>query len=69
MKKFSSVTKTILLAGLVTAGGAWAHESGDIIVRGGLTTVAPNDDSGSVVVEGVGNVGMAAQVNNNTQFG
>ena len=36
MKKLSSVIKTILLAGLVTAGGAWAHESGDIIVRGGL---------------------------------
>lgn len=69
MKKLTSVIKTILLAGLVTAGGAWAHESGDIIVRGGLTTVIPNDDSGSVVVEGVGNVGMAAQVNNNTQFG
>ncbi|MGO4892306.1 OmpW/AlkL family protein [Flavobacterium sp. W21_SRS_FM6] len=69
MIKVTSVLKTVLMAGLLSAGSSWAYEHGDIIVRGGLTTVVPNDDSSAVTVDGVGNVGMAAEVNNNTQLG
>lgn len=69
MKKTSCLIKTTLLAGLLNVGGVWAHNAGDFIVRGGLTLVTPNDDSGNVDVVGVGNVGMAVEVSNNTQLG
>ena len=69
MKKLSIAIKSVLFASVLAASQSWAFEAGDIILRGGLTTVAPNDDSGSVAVAGVGDVGMGAEVNSNTQLG
>ncbi|QHJ12336.1 Outer membrane protein W [Paraglaciecola mesophila] len=46
-----------------------AHEAGDMIVRAGLTTVAPDEASSNVTVQSVGNVGMGTSVNSNTQLG
>lgn len=69
MKKLNFAIKSVLLAGVLAASQSWAHDAGDIILRGGLTTVAPNDDSGTVTVAGVGDVGMGAEVNSNTQLG
>ena len=48
---------------------ASAYESGDIILRAGLTTVAPDESSSNVTVQGAGNIGMGASVTNNTQLG
>lgn len=45
-----------------------AHEAGDWILRGGLTNVAPNDDSGNVFVAGT-DLGVGVSVGNNTQLG
>jgi outer membrane protein len=69
MKNLSVVIKSVLLASALVASHSWAYEAGDIILRGGLTTVAPNDNSSTVGVVGVGDVGMGAEVNNSTQLG
>lgn len=45
-----------------------AHEAGDWIFRGGLTNVAPNDDSSNVFVAGA-DLGVGVSVGNNTQLG
>ncbi len=68
MKK--SILATLVLSALAQAPAAIAHNAGDIIVRAGLTTVSPNDDSGNVNVDALGgNVGMGAEVDSNTQVG
>lgn len=68
MKK--STLATMVLAALISAPSAFAYESGDILVRAGLTTVAPNDDSSNVNVDALGgNVGMGVEVDSNTQIG
>lgn len=45
-----------------------AHQQGDWIVRGGLTTVAP-DESSSNILAGGADLGVALTVDNNTQLG
>ncbi|BFT32122.1 outer membrane protein OmpW [Alteromonas sp. D210916BOD_24] len=45
-----------------------AHQQGDWIVRGGLTTVAP-DESTSNIIAGGSDLGVALTVDNNTQLG
>ncbi|MDC8829132.1 OmpW/AlkL family protein [Alteromonas gilva] len=68
MKK--SILATIVLGALAGVPAAMAHDAGDIIVRAGLTTVSPNDDSGNVYVDALGgNVGMGAEVGSDTQIG
>ena len=68
MKK--STLATMVLAALISAPSAFAYEAGDILVRAGLTTVAPNDDSSNVNVDALGgNVGMGVEVDSNTQIG
>ncbi|NVK57002.1 MAG: outer membrane beta-barrel protein [Alteromonadaceae bacterium] len=68
MKK--SILAALVLGALVNAPTAFAHDAGDIIVRAGLTTVSPDDDSGNVNVDALGgNVGMGVEVNSNTQIG
>ena len=68
MKK--SALATLVLAALVSAPSAFAYEAGDIIVRAGLTSVSPNDDSSNVNVDALGgNVGMGVEVDSNTQLG
>lgn len=47
---------------------ASAHEAGDWIVRGGLTTVAPDESSSNIVVGGT-DLGVGLTVDNNTQLG
>ncbi|MEG3767993.1 OmpW family outer membrane protein [Alteromonas sp. 14N.309.X.WAT.G.H12] len=65
--------KKTTLAALILAAmtsPAMAYEAGDIIVRAGLTTVAPNDDSSNVNVDALGgNVGMGVEVDSDTQLG
>ncbi|MBU2978472.1 OmpW family outer membrane protein [Alteromonas sp. C1M14] len=66
MKK--TTLATLILAAI--ASPAMAYDAGDIIVRAGLTTVTPNDDSSNVNVDALGgNVGMGAEVDSNTQLG
>ncbi|RUP83682.1 outer membrane protein OmpW [Alteromonas sp. KS69] len=47
---------------------ASAHEKGDWIVRGGLTTVAP-DESTSNIIAGGSDLGVALTIDNDTQLG
>ena len=61
------IKTALMTAGLVSSAG-FAH-AGDFIVRAGLTTVAPQAESSNVTVDGVGNVGMGVDVDNNTQLG
>ncbi len=68
MKK--STLAKMVLAALILAPSAFAYESGDILVRAGLTTVAPNDDSRNVNVDALGGtVGLGVEVDTNTQIG
>ncbi len=63
--------KTTLCAALVAAlfaGQSLAYETGDWIVRGGLTNVAPDESSSNVFVDG-SDLGVGVNVNNNTQLG
>ena len=44
----------VMAAGLGTGSiGAQAYEQGDIILRAGITTVVPNDDSDAIILPGV----------------
>lgn len=64
--------RTLICAALVaafSAPAAMANQAGDFVVRFGATTVAPNDDSGKVVVDALGTTGMEVSVDNNTQLG
>tara|TARA_R110000744_G_scaffold253826_1_gene369529 strand:- start:1961 stop:2644 length:684 start_codon:yes stop_codon:yes gene_type:complete len=66
------VSNTVFCSLVLTAGmlgSAHAYEPGDIIVRAGLTAVAPDESSSNVTVQDVGNVGMGASVNSDTQLG
>lgn len=69
-----SVYKTLTLAAAVAAATvsiqASAYEAGDIIVRAGVTTVAPNDDSSRVTLNGT-SLGPNSGVNvgDDTQLG
>ncbi len=67
--------KGLVAAGLIAAGfGAQAHQAGDIIVRVGAVTVAPNESSPSISIPKTpGNAEMLKLgefgVDNNTQLG
>jgi len=50
------------------SANAIAHEKGDMLVRIGLTTVAPDESSSNIFVGG-GDLGFALNVDNNTQVG
>lgn len=67
MKK-STLALAILCATSFTATTAFAHETGDMLVRVGLTTVAPDDSSSNVFVGG-GDLGFGINVDSNTQIG
>ena len=47
---------------------ASAHQQGDIIVRGGFTTVTP-DESTSTIIAGGNDLGVALTIDSNTQLG
>jgi outer membrane protein len=65
MKK-SIVTLAVLAS--LSSVNAVAHETGDILVRVGLATVAPDESSSNVFVGG-GDLGFGLNVDNNTQLG
>lgn len=58
-----------IVAALATAP-ALAHERGDILVRGGFATVAPNDSSSNVFLDGasLGDLATGVSVEDNTQM-
>ncbi len=58
-----------MLALAVASPAAFAHKEGDIIVRAGAITVAPNEDSGSVHVGGAPQTGTKATLDSDTQLG
>ena len=64
----TSALATIVLAALAAAPAANAYEKGDWVVRGGVTVVAP-DDSTSTIMVGANDLGVDLSVNNDTQLG
>ncbi|MEM7613301.1 MAG: OmpW family outer membrane protein [Pseudomonadota bacterium] len=61
--------KTVGVCMLLMVSAAGAHEAGDILVRGGLATVAPDASSSPLVLDGGSIDGSEADVDNNTQIG
>lgn len=70
MKKLA-VAGSVAVALITSPGEAFAHTKGELILRAGLTTVAPNDDSGKVATEflDLGATNMEVGVDSNTQLG
>jgi outer membrane protein len=66
MKK-SSLT-LIALVSLTASQFATAFEQGDLIVRVGFTTLAPDESSSNIFVGG-GDLGFGLNVDSNTQLG
>ena len=68
-----SSLSSVLLAGLASVAltvPAMAYEAGDIIVRAGVASVQPDEDSGNLELEGVGKLpGTGAGVDSNEQLG
>ncbi len=67
MKK--TLLATSILAIALTAPLAHAYKAGDIIVRAGAVTVAPNEDSSNVQVGATKVPGTKATLDSNTQLG
>ncbi|MDR0276890.1 MAG: outer membrane beta-barrel protein [Paucimonas sp.] len=67
------MNKSLLGASLVAlalvAPVAHAHKAGDFIVRAGAATVAPNEDSGNLKLDGTKINGTKATVDSDTQLG
>lgn len=67
------MNKSLLGASLVAlalvAPVAHAHKAGDFIVRAGAATVAPNEDSGNLKLDGAKVSGTKATVDSDTQLG
>lgn len=62
---------TVLLAAMgcsMLSAPAVAYEQGDLLVRFGATTVAPDDSSSNISLAG-GDLGFGVSVDNNTQLG
>jgi len=56
------------VAAAMASGSALAYDAGDMIVRFGSTTVAPEEDSSEVTLDGTG-IGGEVGVDSNTQLG
>ncbi len=63
-KTLSALCLSVLMASPV----ALAHQQGDWIIRGGLTSVAP-DESASNMTAGGSDLGVSLTIDNNTQLG
>lgn len=61
--------KTVGVCLLLTMGVASAHEAGDVLLRGGIATVAPDASSSELVLDGAAIAGSEADVDDNTQLG
>lgn len=69
-KVVSLVSGLVLIGGLASTAGALAYESGDIIVRAGVASVQPEEDSSTLTLHGVGSLaGTSAGVDNSEQLG
>lgn len=70
MGEFSMKTKKILLlaSGMLLSGASMAYEAGDMVLKAGAITVAPNDSSDQVVMNGTARLGKVS-VDNDTQLG
>ncbi|MCB1667941.1 MAG: outer membrane beta-barrel protein [Pseudomonadales bacterium] len=69
-KPVSAALSAVLASGLLFgAASTMAHEEGTFILRVGAATVAPNDDSDALSLNGGDIAGSGAEVNNNTQLG
>lgn len=74
MMKLSGIAAAVSAALVLTAGGVQAYEGGDVILRAGAATVAPDVDSGklkanSATVVGAGGTTTTVDVDSNTQLG
>ena len=58
-----------LIALALAAPAAYAHKAGEFIVRAGAATVAPNEDSGNLKLDGTKISGTKATVDSDTQLG
>ena len=67
MKNYSAAVLVAL--GVVAAGEAGAYQAGDVIVRAGVASVQPNEDSGALKLDGAALPGTEAGVDNNEQLG
>lgn len=66
----SLVAGSLLATGLACgAGSAMAYEAGDIILRAGVASVQPDEDSSALKLDGVALAGTSAGVDNNEQLG
>lgn len=65
----NSILAASLLALAVASPAAFAHKEGDIIVRAGAITVAPNEDSGDIHAGGAPIAGTKATLDSDTQLG
>ena len=62
--------RTLLMTALLAvAGAAQAHEAGDMLLRGAVTTVAPDASSSPLVVDDVVVAGSEADVDDGTALG
>ena len=65
----TSLLSASLLALALCPFAANAHQAGDIIVRAGAATTAPNEDSGNLKLDGAKVAGTKATLDSDTQLG
>lgn len=74
-KNNSRAAKALLASSLLVtgfmcaAGNAFAYETGDLILRAGVASVQPDEDSSNLELNGVGLPGTGAGVDNSEQLG
>lgn len=64
-----SLLSASLIALALAAPAAHAHKAGDMILRAGAITTAPNEDSGEIRLDGVKASGTKATLTSDTQLG
>ncbi|MBV1932834.1 MAG: outer membrane beta-barrel protein [Porticoccaceae bacterium] len=66
----SVVASSILATGLICAAGStFAYETGDLILRAGVASVQPDEDSSNLELNGADIPGTSAGVDNSEQLG
>lgn len=71
MKKRTLVLGLTVAATVLSTQSVFAHKAGDIIVRAGVATVAPDENSSALNIPALGGEigGSSARVDNNSQLG
>lgn len=67
MKRYSILAWATL--GMLASGSALAYQPGDFIIRAGVASVQPNEDSGNLKLDGTALPGTKAGVDNDEQLG